>query len=504
MAQGHAAKGPLKLGDVGRIIKKDKGKVPFQVQTGSHTFWYRDGALVKYRATTTSEKITEWKGHLSHPFLGGDKTLKVQMQLKTETTGQLTVVDESKDFTLTRNGADFRLCEEGGTLELVGKMDERGCVQGKVVKDGFRSSLPERGNFTLIPASQDATVRCPRGHPCERMSPFTWRPCTCDVCRKSIEMTEPFSFCCRQCNYDVCKSCCGAQLWARLPPERHINMAGLSPLHVAAATGHGDIVEALLAAKADPLGKDVHGRTPLHWAASCGHGWVLENLLKYAIANLPPESLTAVEDVHGHIPVSLASEELMRFVTGEGEGLHGNFVEVDRPGDSGPSGVSGIYRAQGKRNDRPIYIRRDGPGWAIYWDSNAKRWGLYRERYEAAFLQYQSKVDTPSCPKTGWELAVARDPLPVFKDVLPWRAGGALLEATPASLRPKPHVLRQIVQALPPLASTEAGVLNINLGELGTDARSFQTYLQALDALIQEMVRRGDLPSEAPPGCLQQ
>ena len=53
---------------------------------------------------------------------------------------------------------------------------------------------------------------------------------------------------------------------------------GYTPLHYAAAFGHKDIAEALLANKADPNAKDNIGQTPLHYAAAKGQD-VLVRLL---------------------------------------------------------------------------------------------------------------------------------------------------------------------------------------------------------------------------------
>lgn len=52
-------------------------------------------------------------------------------------------------------------------------------------------------------------------------------------------------------------------------------------MHHAAALGHKDVAELLLANKAEVNAKDKHGATPLHWAASEGHKEVVEMLLAH-------------------------------------------------------------------------------------------------------------------------------------------------------------------------------------------------------------------------------
>jgi ankyrin repeat protein len=45
----------------------------------------------------------------------------------------------------------------------------------------------------------------------------------------------------------------------------------MTPLHFAAAYGHQNVVELLLASKADVNAKDNNGWTPAHTAAAYGH-----------------------------------------------------------------------------------------------------------------------------------------------------------------------------------------------------------------------------------------
>jgi hypothetical protein len=56
---------------------------------------------------------------------------------------------------------------------------------------------------------------------------------------------------------------------------------GLTVLHLAASAGHRDVVELLLAAKADINAKDNAGETPLHLAALAGHADVVALLREH-------------------------------------------------------------------------------------------------------------------------------------------------------------------------------------------------------------------------------
>ena len=56
---------------------------------------------------------------------------------------------------------------------------------------------------------------------------------------------------------------------------------GRSPLHWAASYGHKNVVELLLANKAEVNAKDNHGQTPLHVAAAEGHKDVVELLRQH-------------------------------------------------------------------------------------------------------------------------------------------------------------------------------------------------------------------------------
>src|SRR5437762_2253717 len=56
---------------------------------------------------------------------------------------------------------------------------------------------------------------------------------------------------------------------------------GLMPLHCAAEEGSKEMMELLLAYKADVNAEDDEGGTPLHWAADGGHKEIVELLLAH-------------------------------------------------------------------------------------------------------------------------------------------------------------------------------------------------------------------------------
>ena len=45
----------------------------------------------------------------------------------------------------------------------------------------------------------------------------------------------------------------------------------MTPLHFAAHGGHAEIIDALLAAGADPNAADAAGITPMYWSEKAGH-----------------------------------------------------------------------------------------------------------------------------------------------------------------------------------------------------------------------------------------
>ena len=83
------------------------------------------------------------------------------------------------------------------------------------------------------------------------------------------------------------------------------DIRGRSALHEAAFAGHGEIVEALLAAGADPAAADRLARTPVLEAARGGHLAVLDRLL----AQLPKSGVSeaAAVDAHGRGALMLAA-----------------------------------------------------------------------------------------------------------------------------------------------------------------------------------------------------
>jgi len=390
-------------------------------------------------------------------------------------------------------------------IKFSGVYDELGNLHGDVTFLNHRS-----GKFFLFSSSDDATVRCPRGHAAKRMNGLAKRKCTCDVCSKSIGREEPLYFTCFACNYDVCGTCCGAPLLGRLPPEQPLSLGSWAPLHFAVAAGHTEVAGALIEASADILAKDGAGRTPLHWASAAGLSPMVEMLL--GRAKTKDVDITTAEDAYGFTPLRLAPPEMLRFASEDPEQIHGDAIEVGHPGNTPPGelAVAGIYTMQGQKDKRPLYKRSDGLGWAVCWDEQTSRWGLYREKYEAICIQYENRSNTPKCPVSGWVAVVAPDPSPSFEEVLPWRAGGALLAATDEELRPKPFELKTQASSLPALElprgnadmvrvrRTESGGIQIALpgGELPPQ--------EFFEQLVAEMIRRGDLPPEPPPGCVQQ
>ena len=70
---GDARDGPLKPGDVGRLVKDDGSSVPFHVEYLGRTFWYRAGALRVAGGAPGSGTSSSSSGQ-SHPTLSeGDR-----------------------------------------------------------------------------------------------------------------------------------------------------------------------------------------------------------------------------------------------------------------------------------------------------------------------------------------------------------------------------------------------------------------------------------------------
>ena len=77
--------------------------------------------------------------------------------------------------------------------------------------------------------------------------------------------------------------------------------SGYTPLHFASRAGHVAIVEALLAAGANPNAKTASGgATPLHRAAFAGHAAVVEAMLKCRATDI------TLEDADGQTAVQKA------------------------------------------------------------------------------------------------------------------------------------------------------------------------------------------------------
>lgn len=508
--QGYALRGPLRPGDVGQIVKKDKGSAPWQVKIRENLFWYREGALQKYVVKTTD--VQEYRGAFRHPYVENGRSIGLALEVTDGSHGRWRLAEDVipgaqvAEVSLTRNGKGVVLRQDTGQFEFDGICDELGNLHGQVVNLAHRS-----GHFVFLPASDDVTVRCPRHHAMERMSGLGKRRCSCDVCGKSICRDEPLFFTCHSCNYDTCGSCCGARLFTRLPAEHPVHLSSWAPLHFAAAAGHSEVAKLLISARANTMAKDVFGRTPLHWAAAAGVAFMVEML---AFEQGVGSQAAALADLHGFIPLKLVSPEMLRFAANsvdDTDQIHGNAVEVGRPEGTvpGDAGAAGLYTLAGERDGKPLYKRTDGPGWAVCWDKKTSRWGLYREKYEADSIQYESKSNTAKCPARGWVPVAAADPSPSFEEALPWRVGNMLLKATPACSRPKPYDLKAIAGGLPPLdehrkkeglqltvSRTAAGGISITLP--GGDAAP----TELLQLLIMEMIRRGDLPPEPPPGCV--
>lgn len=495
---------------MGQIVKKDKGSAPWQVKIRENLFWYREGALQKYAVKTTD--VQEYRGAFRHPYVENGRSIGLALEVTDGSHGRWRLAEDVipgaqvAEVSLTRNGKGVVLRQDTGQFEFDGICDELGNLHGQVVNLAHRS-----GHFVFLPASDDVTVRCPRHHAMERMSGLGKRRCSCDVCGKSICRDEPLFFTCHSCNYDTCGSCCGARLFTRLPAEHPVHLSSWAPLHFAAAAGHSEVAKLLISARANTMAKDVFGRTPLHWAAAAGVAFMVEML---AFEQGVGSQAAALADLHGFIPLKLVSPEMLRFAANsvdDTDQIHGNAVEVGRPEGTvpGDAGAAGLYTLAGERDGKPLYKRTDGPGWAVCWDKKTSRWGLYREKYEADSIQYESKSNTAKCPARGWVPVAAADPSPSFEEALPWRVGNMLLKATPACSRPKPYDLKAIAGGLPPLdehrkkeglqltvSRTAAGGISITLP--GGDAAP----TELLQLLIMEMIRRGDLPPEPPPGCV--
>jgi len=85
---------------------------------------------------------------------------------------------------------------------------------------------------------------------------------------------------------------------------------GLTPLHEAAANGHTDVAEFLLANDADVNARAMNDLTPLHQAASAGRSKVTELLLaKGADVNAKASSGNTALDMAGTTEVRALLEQ---------------------------------------------------------------------------------------------------------------------------------------------------------------------------------------------------
>jgi len=545
--RGHAGKGPLKPGNVGKVLKRDNGKVPYQVEFKNHKFWYREGALRRYEVLVPDmSSVQEWSGQFLHPYIDSGRTLGIRIQVYSSTSGHCYFHEQNEPVTIETSLADGTVVFKSENLELRGNFTGAGTIRGKVVKLAHQS-----GNFVLMPSAQDGTIRCAACHATQRMTAYSQRSATCDICRRSIQAQEPLFFTCLQCDYDVCSACCGGSPLLRLPVDQPVTLGDWSPLHFAAAAGNAKVTQMLLDARADLHAKTCIGRTALHCAAAAGQGWVVEVLLERdppqhpylptmsggsasassssrapaplevsesgnsetdaasAAGSLDEDiaeaGIAGIADKHGLMPLALAPFEMLRYACSPGE-LQGQSIEVGRQaaGAPGEPAAAGIYKIHALRDGKPSYRKDGNIGWTIYWDKLTSRWGIYQESLDAGNIQYQRKSSSDRCPSSGWEAVIAPDPVPAFEEVLPWRAGTNLLAATPRRYQPKPHDLKKAVDALKK-NHVQLSTVTISI----VDAQSGITVglppgAPSVEVLIEEMIRRGDLPPEPPSGCLQQ
>ncbi|KAI4518106.1 ankyrin [Schizophyllum commune Loenen D] len=91
---------------------------------------------------------------------------------------------------------------------------------------------------------------------------------------------------------------------ARFPAAaRAADDAGNTPAHMAAANGHVEVLDALIAAGADPAAANAAGATPMHWAALNAQLGAVEALFKAGGAKL-----IDVRDGSGRSPLGVAEQ----------------------------------------------------------------------------------------------------------------------------------------------------------------------------------------------------
>jgi len=79
-----------------------------------------------------------------------------------------------------------------------------------------------------------------------------------------------------------------------------IDDAGATPLYVAVASGHKEVVELLLSNNADINAKTTRGLAPLHWAAAIGNKDMVELLLAH-------QADVNIKNDNGETPLHLAA-----------------------------------------------------------------------------------------------------------------------------------------------------------------------------------------------------
>jgi hypothetical protein len=138
---------------------------------------------------------------------------------------------------------------------------------------------------------------------------------------------------------------------------------GDTPLHIAALNGHKDMLELLLANKADVNAKNKNGRTPLHWAA--GYKNIAGRLLaKGAAVN--------AKDKNGRTPLHIGSDgSLMK--AGNESALAGRIYDVaaDFSHQSNPNGVWSYGGSQRRGSD---FILASNPGTMKYGSTLDEVW----------------------------------------------------------------------------------------------------------------------------------